>query len=53
MIEAYCKQFFGYGRWDAPVWFVGLEAADDCTTGQLQARLRSNPAAPHSNQPPK
>ena len=29
MIEAYSRQFFGYGRWDAPVWFVGLEEAGD------------------------
>lgn len=39
MIEAYCKQFFGYGRWDAPVWFVGLEEAGAGTPAQLQARL--------------
>jgi len=40
MIEAYCKQFFGYGRWDAPVWFVGLEEAGAGTPGELLARLR-------------
>ena len=39
MIEAYCKQFFGYGRWDAPVWFVGLEEAGAGTPDELQARL--------------
>ena len=39
MIEAYCKQFFGYGRWDAPVWFVGLEEAGAGTPEELQARL--------------
>ncbi len=39
MIEAYCKQFFGYGRWDAPVWFVGLEEAGTGTQKELQTRL--------------
>ena len=39
MIEAYCKQFFGYGRWDTPVWFVGLEEAGAGTQEELQARL--------------
>ncbi len=39
MIEAYSKQFFGYGRWDAPVWFVGLEEAGAGTPEELQARL--------------
>jgi len=39
MIKAYCKQFFGYGRWDAPVWFVGLEEAGAGTQEELQARL--------------
>ena len=39
MIEAYCKQFFGYGRWDAPVWFVGLEEAGAGTPAELHARL--------------
>jgi len=41
MIEAYCKQFFGYGRWDAPVWFVGLEEAGAGTQEELQTRLRA------------
>jgi len=41
MIEAYCKQFFGYGRWDAPVWFVGLEEAGTGREKELQARLRA------------
>jgi hypothetical protein len=39
MIEAFCKQFFGYGRWDAPVWFVGIEEAGAGTPEELQARL--------------
>jgi len=41
MIDAYCNQFFGYGRWDAPVWFVGLEEAATGTPNELQARLRA------------
>jgi len=39
MIEAYSKKFFGYGRWDAPVWFVGLEEAGSGTSTELQTRL--------------
>ncbi len=39
MIKAYSKQFFGYGRWDAPVWFVGLEEAGNGTPDDLRARL--------------
>jgi hypothetical protein len=39
MIQDYCNQFFGYGRWDAPVWFVGLEEAGAGTPEELQARL--------------
>ena len=23
------KDFYGYGRWDAPFWFIGREAAMD------------------------
>jgi hypothetical protein len=39
MIEAYCTQFFGYGRWDAPVWFVGLEESGAGTPKELLSRL--------------
>ena len=39
MVEAYCKQFFGYGRWDAPVWFIGLEEAGTGKPAELQIRL--------------
>jgi hypothetical protein len=39
MIEAYCKQFFGYGRWDSPVWFVGLEEAGLGNPSELNSRL--------------
>jgi hypothetical protein len=24
-IENLSRESFGYGRWDAPVWFIGLE----------------------------
>lgn len=41
MVEAYCKQFFGYGRWDAPVWFVGLEEAGTGMPEELQTRLEA------------
>jgi hypothetical protein len=39
MIEAYSNEFFGYGQWDAPVWFIGLEEAGAGTPTELQARL--------------
>jgi hypothetical protein len=39
MIESYSRQFFGYGRWDAPVWFVGLEEAGGGSLAELPTRL--------------
>ena len=40
MIEAYCRHFFGYGRWAAPVWFVGLEEAGSGVPPELHRRLQ-------------
>jgi hypothetical protein len=39
-LEPYCKHFFGYGRWDAPVWFLGLEEAGGDGAHALDKRVR-------------
>jgi len=39
-LEEYTTQFFGFGRWDAPVWFVGTEEAGNPTLEQFERRLR-------------
>ncbi|SRR5260221_4875863 len=38
-LQTYTNQFFGFGRWDAPVWFVGIEEAGNPTPEQLNHRL--------------
>src|SRR4051794_35645990 len=38
-LEAYATEFFGFGRWDAPVWFVGIEEAGNPSPEQLQHRV--------------
>lgn len=38
-LRAYMHGFFGYGAWDAPLWFVGMEEGGDSTESGLAARL--------------
>ena len=38
-LQEYTKQFFGFGRWDAPIWFVGTEEAGNPTPEQFDHRL--------------
>ncbi len=35
----YLEVFFGYGRWSAPIWFVGIEEAGGRTERELEQRL--------------
>lgn len=37
LLEEYIRNFFGYGSWTQPVWFVGMEEGGSADT--LQARL--------------
>jgi hypothetical protein len=40
MIETYCRTFFGYGHWGAPIWLVGLEEAGDGRFSTLEFRVQ-------------
>ena len=49
-IEAYVNRFYGYGTWDAPIWFVGTEEGgpENWVVGQFaglgrEFRQRSDP----------
>jgi hypothetical protein len=33
------ESFFGYGRWSAPIWFIGIEEAGGKTEREIQQRL--------------
>jgi len=33
------ESFFGYGRWSAPIWFVGIEEAGGRTEQEIEQRL--------------
>jgi hypothetical protein len=35
----YLERFFGYGRWDAPIWFIGIEEAGGHIESELEKRL--------------
>ena len=35
----YLESFFGYGRWDAPIWFIGIEEAGGRSERELEQRL--------------
>jgi len=36
----YCKRFFGYGSWKAPIWFIGMEEGGCSCQGTIGLRLR-------------
>jgi hypothetical protein len=38
-LNAYIDSFFGYGRWNAPVWFIGIEEAGGRTEREIEERL--------------
>lgn len=38
---AYCDQFYGYGNWNAPIWFIGIEEGGVTTRDQAQARMEA------------
>lgn len=37
----YTEQFYGYGNWQAPIWFIGIEEAGPENTQQGEGRLRA------------
>lgn len=38
-LNNYLTSFFGYGRWTAPIWFVGIEEAGGRTECEVERRL--------------
>jgi hypothetical protein len=38
-LNNYIGSFFGYGRWSAPIWFVGIEEAGGRTEREIEQRL--------------
>jgi hypothetical protein len=41
------EHFYGYGRWDAPFWFIGPEPGDDSVAQRYESlkALESEPVA--------
>ena len=35
----YMESFFGYGRWGAPIWFIGIEEAGGRSESEIEQRL--------------
>lgn len=44
LLEKMSRNFFGYGRWDAPYWFIGLEqgGSDNEKRAEVFKKLESN-----------
>ncbi len=40
-IDNYAKNFYGYGNWEQPTWFVGMEEGGCATLAEFQRRLDS------------
>ncbi|HUP60720.1 MAG TPA: hypothetical protein VNA69_09915 [Thermoanaerobaculia bacterium] len=38
-VEAFIKQFYGYGSWAAPVWFVGMEEGGGSSIDEIRRRI--------------
>ena len=38
-LNKYVESFFGYGRWSAPVWFIGIEEAGGKAKQEIEQRL--------------
>lgn len=39
LLKRWCSRFFGYGSWDAPYWFIGLEEGGVDSPEEFQTRL--------------
>lgn len=40
-IENYCNNFYGYGNWESPIWFVGIEENGGYSKEEVQKRIDS------------
>jgi len=49
LLSDYAQTFFGYGRWEAPVWFVGIEAGGGKDIQTVHDRLQAWAASGHNN----
>ena len=43
ILNNYLESFFGYGRWSAPVWFIGIEEAGGKAKLEIEQRLANDP----------
>jgi hypothetical protein len=41
LLSDYCEKFFGYGRWTAPIWFIGIEEAGGHNEAEIERRLET------------
>jgi hypothetical protein len=39
LLASYANSFYGYGRYEAPYWFIGLEEGSDGSVEEIQRRL--------------
>ncbi len=37
----YCNKFLGFGRWEAPIWFIGIEEAGGRSVEDVDNRMRA------------
>jgi hypothetical protein len=40
-VEAFIDRFFGYGDWDAPVWFIGMEEGGGGSIPEVRRRIET------------
>jgi hypothetical protein len=40
-LDAFIRQFYGYGSWDAPLWFIGMEEGGGRKIEELDRRLKA------------
>jgi hypothetical protein len=40
-LNDFMHRFYGYGSWDAPLWFVGMEEGGGSTIDEIELRLKS------------
>jgi hypothetical protein len=38
-LEEFMSRFFGYGTWDAPLWFIGMEEGGGTSESEISSRL--------------
>jgi hypothetical protein len=40
-LESYANRFYGYGSWNQPIWFVGMEEGGCSTLAEFELRLNA------------